>query len=200
MFGSTVLVHVGFSLFRNGLGLAAKKVCEGTFNILLNICAHLHCDFVLSPLASHHSSSHLTAFEPFLQIPICLDSVPRHILKLFRRIPETSASPELATTPPNMDIGLEFCDTFIFDHLYAALLPLQPTPYNLKDGYSNSSMIDIRAASPWVHHPTTQFLNFRPRDAAYMSQWTRDNYYRQCMSLFLITWLVDLAGSLLNLC
>jgi lathosterol oxidase len=89
-----------------------------------------------------------------------------------------------------MDIALEFLDTFVFDYFYAALLPVRPAPYILGDGLSNSTMADIKAASPWVHHSTTQFLSLEPRDAAYLSQWNRDNPYRQLLSLFFITWLV----------
>ncbi|PSS10546.1 hypothetical protein M430DRAFT_108448 [Amorphotheca resinae ATCC 22711] len=87
-----------------------------------------------------------------------------------------------------MDIALEFLDTFVFDYFYAALLPVRPAPYILGDGLSNSTMADIKAASPWVHHSTTQFLSLEPRDAAYLSQWNRDNPYRQLLSLFFITW------------
>ncbi|RDL35306.1 putative C-5 sterol desaturase desaturase [Venustampulla echinocandica] len=87
-----------------------------------------------------------------------------------------------------MDIGLEFCDTYIFDYLYAAAFPAQPAAYNLKDGMSNSSMLDARGASQWQFHPASQLVSFPPTDAAYATQWTRDNVYRQALSLCLITW------------
>jgi lathosterol oxidase len=86
-----------------------------------------------------------------------------------------------------MDIPLECFDTFIFDYFYSALLPAHPVPYSLKNGVSNSSVAD---ASTWQYQPATKFLSFEPRDAAYNSQWTRDNPYRQMMSLFIITWCV----------
>lgn len=84
-----------------------------------------------------------------------------------------------------MDIPLECFDTFIFDHIYAALLPAHPANNGLNDGLSNLSLADT---SPWTYTPTSKFLSFQPRDAAYLSQWTRDNPYRQFISLFFITW------------
>jgi lathosterol oxidase len=88
-----------------------------------------------------------------------------------------------------MDIPLECLDTFVFDYLYAAVLPAQPAPHrhSLNDGFSNVSLAD---ASPWSYQPASKFLSFRPREVAYMSQLTRDNQYRQLFSLFLITWSV----------
>ncbi|TAQ89783.1 hypothetical protein B7494_g1862 [Chlorociboria aeruginascens] len=88
-----------------------------------------------------------------------------------------------------MDVALEFCDTYIFDYMYAALLPVQPVPYNLKDGLANSTPIDPVSSSPWQFQPSTEFFSFTPREVAYMSSLTRDNIYRQALSLFLITWI-----------
>lgn len=83
-----------------------------------------------------------------------------------------------------MDIPLECFDTFIFDHIYAALLPAQQASYGL-NGPSNAS---LASTSPWTYEPATKYISFQPREAAYMSQWTRDNPYRQFISLFFITW------------
>jgi len=88
-----------------------------------------------------------------------------------------------------MDIALELCDTFFFDYVYATLLPTQPAPYNLANGGGNATQFDVKASSPWQYESSTKYLSFTPRDAAYMSQWTRDNIYRQLFSLFLITWI-----------
>jgi lathosterol oxidase len=87
-----------------------------------------------------------------------------------------------------MDIALELSDTFFFDYVYAALLPAQPAPYNLANGGVNSTQFDWKASSPWQYESSTKYLSLTPRDAAYMSQWTRDNIYRQLISLFFITW------------
>ena len=87
-----------------------------------------------------------------------------------------------------MDIALEACDTYFFDYVYAALLPAQPAPYNLANVISNSTQVVAKASSPWQYEPATEYFSFTPRDAAYQSQWTRDNTYRQLVSLFFITW------------
>jgi lathosterol oxidase len=87
-----------------------------------------------------------------------------------------------------MDIALELCDTYAFDYIYASLLPVQPAPYNLQGGLSNSSISSLKAASPYQWQPASKILSFPPGDAAWMSQWTRDNIYRQALSLFFITW------------
>merc|ERR1711964_323277 len=93
----------------------------------------------------------------------------------------------LASTVATMDIALEFCDTFFFDHVFAKVFPASPPPYSL-DGASNSTIAGLKAASPWQYKPATSFLSFTPRDAAYMSELNRDNIYRQAFSLFLIMW------------
>jgi len=89
-----------------------------------------------------------------------------------------------------MDIALELCDKYFFDHVYAALLPVQTAPYNLGNGVINSTAFDPKASSPWEYHPASTFLSFAPGDAAYMSQWTRDNTWRQLITLYIITWSV----------
>lgn len=90
-----------------------------------------------------------------------------------------------------MDIVLEFCDTYLFDHIYAAVLPAKPSSINLKDGISNGTQFDAKALSSWQYQPSTEFISFTPSDAAYMSQCTRDNVYRQALTLLLVTWSVN---------
>jgi lathosterol oxidase len=87
-----------------------------------------------------------------------------------------------------MDIALELLDTFAFDYIYSTLLPAQPVPYGLKDRMGNGTTLDARSASSWQFEPASKMISFQPRDAAYMSQWNRDNIYRQTVSLFCITW------------
>ncbi|KAG0648495.1 Sterol-C5-desaturase [Hyphodiscus hymeniophilus] len=87
-----------------------------------------------------------------------------------------------------MDIALELCDTYIFDHVYAVLLPASPAPFNLKSGVSNATFWDA-SSSPWQYEPASQYISFEPREAAYLSQWTRDNIIRQLISLYFITWI-----------
>jgi len=87
-----------------------------------------------------------------------------------------------------MDIALELCDRYIFDSLYAAILPAKPAPYSLNGGSGNATAFDFKAASTWQFEPASSIISFAPTDAAYMSQWNRDNIFRQTVSLFLITW------------
>ncbi|KAH8786366.1 hypothetical protein F5882DRAFT_123391 [Hyaloscypha sp. PMI_1271] len=89
-----------------------------------------------------------------------------------------------------MDILLELCDTFFFDYLYSAVLPAQPAPYLLQNGFGNSTIEALKVASSWQHTPSSKYLSWTPRDAAWMSQLPRDNAYRQFFSLFLIMWLL----------
>lgn len=87
-----------------------------------------------------------------------------------------------------MDIALELCDTYIFDYMYSAVLPAKPAPYSLNGGAGNSTVFDFKAAPPWQFEPASSIISFSPSDAAYTSQWNRDNIFRQAFSLFLITW------------
>ena len=85
-----------------------------------------------------------------------------------------------------MDVVLEVTDTFMFDYMYAWLLPakLHDFPDHVA---ANAS---ARAFSTWQYKPATVFLSLEPSEAAYMSAWSRDNIFRQSVSLFLIMWYV----------
>ncbi|CAI6333444.1 unnamed protein product [Periconia digitata] len=90
-----------------------------------------------------------------------------------------------------MDVVLELCDTYVFDPIYAALLPAQ-TPSLLPNGTFSSVKevpTNLPHASTWEYRPASQYLSFTPGKAAYMSQWPRDDVRRQFLSLFLITWI-----------
>lgn len=90
-----------------------------------------------------------------------------------------------------MDVVLEVADTFIFDPLYAKLLPAYPAAL-----VANATLSSIREeptayARPhatWHYEPATQFFSTTPSKYAYMSQWPRDDWRRQALSLYLITW------------
>lgn len=93
-----------------------------------------------------------------------------------------------------MDIILEITDTFLFDRLYATFLPTAPdtVAYNsLKHASPNATFTSLRevptAYADYSFEPATQWLSFQPSNWAYMSQWPRDNVYRQAISLYLIT-------------
>ncbi|THV51391.1 hypothetical protein BGAL_0112g00120 [Botrytis galanthina] len=92
-----------------------------------------------------------------------------------------------------MDIALEVTDKYFFDHFYSALLPAKPILLNAIGEQINGTLLDPRTASTWQYHPSNSFLQFEPTDAAYTSQWDRDNIFRQAFSLFLITWIAGAA-------
>lgn len=93
----------------------------------------------------------------------------------------------------NMDIVLEIADTFIFDVLYAAALPahaLSPA--------ANATFASIKAEptayalphATWQYEPATKYFSIQPSKYAYMSRWSRDEWQRQALTLYLITWCV----------
>ena len=95
-----------------------------------------------------------------------------------------------------MDLVLELFDTFLFDPIYATLLPAHTTSFAPNATFS--SMREVPTGTPyipqstWEFKPASQYLSFTPRKYAYMSQWPRDDWRRQFLTLFLITWYVSL--------
>lgn len=87
-----------------------------------------------------------------------------------------------------MDVVLELSDTFMFDYMYAWLLPAK-----LHDFPDHAALnASAKAFSQWEYKPATSFISFEPSEAAYKSAWDRDNIFRQSLSLFLILWFVIL--------
>jgi lathosterol oxidase len=89
-----------------------------------------------------------------------------------------------------MDIVLELFDTFVFDSIYATVLPAKAPAFT-----ANATLATLDpplAHNAWEYAPSTQYISFQPGPAAYMSQWTRDDWRRQGLSLYLITWYVYL--------
>lgn len=112
-----------------------------------------------------------------------------------------------------MDVVLEFADTYIFDQIYANVLPLQTSSasfdpistitasfknsvrdigsnlvnatFAAATAAGNSDSLPIR--STWQWEPASQFLSAQPSEYAYLSQWDRDNVFRQSISLFFVT-------------
>jgi lathosterol oxidase len=90
-----------------------------------------------------------------------------------------------------MDIVLELADTFIFDHLYSNLLPASSTPLT-----ANASFSSIREeptgfalpAATWQYEPASKYFSVQPSHVAYESAWSRDDWRRQLLTLYLITW------------
>lgn len=86
-----------------------------------------------------------------------------------------------------MDIILEVWDTFVADHLYAAVLPAKSAPLDFPEhGFSNGSV--PQSFSTWQFEPATQYWTLEPFPAAYMTSVPRDNAIRQFLSLYAITW------------
>ncbi|KAF2457076.1 hypothetical protein BDY21DRAFT_304056 [Lineolata rhizophorae] len=88
-----------------------------------------------------------------------------------------------------MDIVLEVADTFLFDRAYAALLP---APYHGPGAAAATANATFSSMREWEFNPASDYLSFAPGDHAWMSQWDRDNVWRQFVSLYLITWIFGL--------
>ncbi|KAF2657411.1 hypothetical protein K491DRAFT_326410 [Lophiostoma macrostomum CBS 122681] len=91
-----------------------------------------------------------------------------------------------------MDLVLELFDTYAFDALYATLLPAKSNP---SANATYSSAREIPTASPpaaWQWQPASQYLSFPPSDYAWQSSVPRDDWRRQFVTLYLITWLFGL--------
>jgi len=90
-------------------------------------------------------------------------------------------------------VVLEVVDTFLFDRIYATLLPASPAVIaaNLaaKDAPTSTFSSMREGPTPFHFQPASQLLSFEPGPYAYMSSWPRDDAWRQAISLYLITWL-----------
>lgn len=102
-----------------------------------------------------------------------------------------------------MDVVLELADTFLFDPLYATLLPAATHAFTSNATTSSLREEPTAYALPhttWQYEPSTQFFSVTPSKYAYMSQWPRDDWRRQLLSLYLITWYAPLQDALQTLC
>jgi lathosterol oxidase len=77
-----------------------------------------------------------------------------------------------------MDVVLDILDTFVFDKLYAFLLPAKS--FGLLD---QDSLLDY-------NRHINQYVTLSPSQYAVESSWSRDNIFRQFLSLFTTIWLV----------
>jgi lathosterol oxidase len=87
-----------------------------------------------------------------------------------------------------MDIVLEVSDTFLFDYMYAWLLPARQAPLGFPDHLSTNATQKLTA---WQYKPATSWFTLDPHDVAYSSVLARDNTWRQLFSFFLIFWFVN---------
>lgn len=79
------------------------------------------------------------------------------------------------TATTNMDVLLDVLDTFVFDRLYAAILP---------DTNADSAVID----SSLLNQHVKLYFPLEPSSWAEASLLKRDNTARQTLSLFLMIW------------
>lgn len=90
-----------------------------------------------------------------------------------------------------MDIVLEVVDTFIFDHIYSSLLPasiLAPTANATFSSLREEPTGFALPAATWQYEPASKYFSVQPSQAAYESAWPRDDWRRQLLTLYLITW------------
>ena len=100
-----------------------------------------------------------------------------------------------------MDIVLEIADSFLFDPLYATVLPAHTSALAANATLSSIQQEPTSYALPpatWQYQPATKYFSVQPSKYAYMSQWPRDDWRRQALSLYLITWYAIRAPSLLS--
>lgn len=91
-----------------------------------------------------------------------------------------------------MDIVLEVADTFIFDYIYSSLLPAAPLAFPSSNATFSSVKQEPTSfalpAATWQYEPATKYFSVQPRQAAFESAWPRDDWRRQLLTLYLITW------------
>lgn len=87
-----------------------------------------------------------------------------------------------------MDIVLEIADSFLFDPFYAALLPNHAAANATLSSYGGEPTSYALPHATWQYEPSTKYFSVEPSNYAYMSQWARDDWRRQAVSLYLITW------------
>lgn len=88
-----------------------------------------------------------------------------------------------------MDVVLDVCDAFLFDRLYAMLLPASKfDSARASTQHMATTTFSSMREMPTPYQPASQYLRIEPSLYAYMSIWQRDNIFRQALSLYLITW------------
>ncbi|KAK5001238.1 c-5 sterol desaturase [Elasticomyces elasticus] len=95
-----------------------------------------------------------------------------------------------------MDVVLELFDTFLLDRLYASAFPITPSAavyhaFDLAQSPNRtwSGLQEAGVGSMYKYQPASSYLSFQPSAWAHMSQWPRDNAWRQLLSLYMITWI-----------
>ncbi|KAI9844106.1 MAG: c-5 sterol desaturase [Sclerophora amabilis] len=95
-----------------------------------------------------------------------------------------------------MDVVLEVFDHLAFDRLFATLLPAHSSaasPFLDAKAGAHATLSSARELpTGYRYHPASHYLQLEPSQWAYMSQWPRDNVYRQTVSLYIISWIFGL--------
>lgn len=108
-----------------------------------------------------------------------------------------------------MDVVLEVFDAFLFDRLYANVLPIHPSVSSFDPistiaaswkGYTDNATFaqaltgsnDFAISNGWTFEPASSYFSVSPSEYAWQSRWARDNMWRQAVSLYIITWLFGL--------
>jgi lathosterol oxidase len=102
-----------------------------------------------------------------------------------------------------MDVVLEAFDTYLFDRIYANVLPISSAVTFDPVSTITASLKAVNATllqeqggalarSSWQYQPSTEYFSFEPSEYAYQSSWDRDNIFRQFFSLYIITWIFGL--------
>ena len=104
-----------------------------------------------------------------------------------------------------MDIILEILDTLLLDRVYATLWPASTASVSYQiirqaaaDAAAAGRMVNATFSSrqelptgiSYEYHPSSQYVQLRPSEWAYMSAWPRDHIFRQLLSVMSIGWCV----------
>ncbi|KAL2007491.1 hypothetical protein VTN00DRAFT_8929 [Thermoascus crustaceus] len=81
-----------------------------------------------------------------------------------------------------MDIVLDVLDTLVFDHVYAALLPISA------ETLAKKPIVDDGALLSQYNQNVGRYIDLPPSKWAALSSWSRDDIRRQTISLFAISW------------
>ena len=83
-----------------------------------------------------------------------------------------------------MDYSLSITDNLFFDYLYAKILPLSADAIR---SFANAT-VPVSERTLGDNDPVSEYLGLSPSKYAVLSQWERDDWRRQAVSLFFITW------------
>ena len=94
-----------------------------------------------------------------------------------------------------MDVVLEVFDNFLFDRLYAKVLPASPVSSIILGDGVVAANASLGQTVGYIYTPSTSYFRLEPSKYAYMSSWPRDYVYRQALTLYLITWYDELRSA-----